>query len=150
MQHALATKTDARGVITTYTYDTMNRVTGISYNTSGASNVASTGGVTMSYDTSQTSATNGLLLSTSVGSNYSESYNYNSNNQVASVARTIDTKSYTTSYEYNQASQVTKLTYPSSYYYYINHDNLGRLQALSTFANCSNSRSVCKLPDCTT
>ncbi|MBI3652860.1 MAG: hypothetical protein HY231_17690 [Acidobacteria bacterium] len=67
------------------------------------SNVASTGEVTMTYDTSQTSATNGLLLSTSVGANYVESYSYNGNNQVAAVARTIDAKSYTTSYEYNQA-----------------------------------------------
>lgn len=129
--NAVATKTDARGVITTYSYDTMNRLTNIAYNTSGASGVASTPSVTMSYDTSQASATNGLLLATSVGSSYVESYSYNGNNQVASVARTIDTKSYTTSYEYNQISQVTKLTYPSSYYYYLNHDNLGRLQALS-------------------
>jgi YD repeat-containing protein len=36
---AIATKTDGRGVIITYGYDTLNRLTSISYNTSGAPNV---------------------------------------------------------------------------------------------------------------
>ncbi|MBI3650389.1 MAG: RHS repeat protein, partial [Acidobacteria bacterium] len=48
--NAPSTKTDARGVVTTYTYDTMNRMTGISYNVSGASGVAATPSVSYSYD----------------------------------------------------------------------------------------------------
>jgi YD repeat-containing protein len=43
----VATKTDARGVITTYGYDGLNRLTSISYNTSGAPSVASTPTVTL-------------------------------------------------------------------------------------------------------
>jgi len=44
-------------------YDNLNRLTSISYNTSGATGVAATNNVAYTYDTSQTSATNGLLLS---------------------------------------------------------------------------------------
>jgi YD repeat-containing protein len=56
----LATKTDARGVVITYGYDDLNRMTSISHNTSGASGVATTPNVTYTFDTSQTSATLGL------------------------------------------------------------------------------------------
>lgn len=41
----VSTRTDARGVVTTYTYDTLNRVKTISYNTSGTT-AASTPGDT--------------------------------------------------------------------------------------------------------
>ncbi len=138
--NAVATQKDARGVVKTLSYDTLNRVTGISYNTSGASGVAATGGVTVEYDTNQQSSTNGLLLairvfnSNGVGYAYQESYSYNANKEVASVARTIDSRTYTTSYDYNQAGQATKLTYPSGYFYYLNHDNKGRLESLSPTA----------------
>ncbi|MBI3651315.1 MAG: RHS repeat protein [Acidobacteria bacterium] len=139
--NAVATKLDARGVVTSYSYDALNRLTGITYNTSGASGVATTPSVTMTYDTNQTSATNGLLLSLSLGSSYSESYSYDPNNRLASLTRTIDTQSYTTSYQYNPVNQMTKLTYPSSYAYYLYHDNLGRLQALSPNAPGGNGNS---------
>jgi YD repeat-containing protein len=48
---AISTRQDARGVVTTYGYDTLNRLTSISYNTSSAPGVASTGNVTYTYDT---------------------------------------------------------------------------------------------------
>src|SRR5204863_3276008 len=63
---AVAAKQDARGVIITYGYDNLNRLTSISYNASGATGVDSTNNVAYNYDTSQTSATNGLLLSISM------------------------------------------------------------------------------------
>jgi RHS repeat-associated protein len=127
--NAVATRTDARGVITTYGYNTMNKMVSISYNTSGASNVATTSSVAMTYST--TGSTKGLLTQVSNGT-ITENYSYNSSSQVSSVARSIDSKSYTTSYEYNQGGQLSKLTYPSSYNYFINHDNKGRLESLSS------------------
>jgi YD repeat-containing protein len=48
---AIATKTDARGVLITYGYDTMNRLTSVSYDTSHASGVATTPNMTYNYDT---------------------------------------------------------------------------------------------------
>ncbi|MBI3651684.1 MAG: RHS repeat protein, partial [Acidobacteria bacterium] len=108
---AVATKTDARGVVTSYTYDTLNRLTGVSYNVSNATGVAATGGVTMTYDTNPQSATNGQLLFTGVynsngtGYAYQESYSYEGFNRMSAVTHTIDSKTYTTNYGYNQISQ---------------------------------------------
>lgn len=126
----LATKTDARGVITTFSYDSVNRLTSVNYNTSGAPGVASTPNVTYNFDTSPTSPTNGLLLSVTVGTQYSESYSYDTMNRVSSLTRNITGKIYTTSYQYNTASQLTKLTYPSTRAVNVNHDNVGRLSSL--------------------
>jgi YD repeat-containing protein len=56
-------RTDARGVVTTYTYGTsLNRLTQISYNVSGASGVPSTPTVSYLYGTYPTSYNNGRLV----------------------------------------------------------------------------------------
>ena len=100
-------------MITSYGYDTLNRLTSISYNTSSAPGVASTPPVTYNYDNNQSSNTKGLLLSVSAGSGYSESYSYDSFKRVQSVTRTIDGHNYTTSHQFNTANQPTQTTYPS-------------------------------------
>jgi RHS repeat-associated protein len=128
----IATKTDARGVVITLSYDSLNRLTGLSYNTTNAPGVVATSSVTYTFDNNQSSSTKGLLLSTAVGSNYSESYTYDSNKRRSAVTRTIDSRSYSAYYEYNQANQLTKLTYPSGLFYYFNYDASGGLQSLST------------------
>ena len=139
--HAVATRQDARGVITTYSYDQMNRLVGISYNTAGASGVAATPSVAYSYDTTTTSPTNGLLLSVSwwlppgqqggQGTSYLESYSYDSLKRLSSVTRTIDGVNYTTGYGYNAASQRNRLDYPSGRVVNINRDSIGRLSSLT-------------------
>jgi YD repeat-containing protein len=130
---AVDTKTDARGVITTYGYDSLNRLTSIGYNTSGASGVASTPSVSYSYDNNQSSATKGLTLSVSVGSGYSESYSYDSFKRVQSVTRTIDGHSYATSYQFNTANQPTQMTYPSGRVINLGHDDKGRPTSVGSF-----------------
>jgi YD repeat-containing protein len=59
---AVLTRTDARGVITTYGYDDLHRLISINYNTSGSPGVAATPNVTYAYDNSDTSDTKGLLF----------------------------------------------------------------------------------------
>lgn len=130
---AVATKTDARGVIITFGYDNLNRLTSISYNTSGASGVASTPAVTYTYDTNQSSTTNGLLLSLTIGTGYSESYSYDSVKRVQSVTRTIDSRNYTTSFQFDTASQVTQMTYPSNRVINTNHDSKGRVTSVGSY-----------------
>ena len=105
---ALATKTDARGVITTYNYDTMNRPTMVNYDTTSAPGVAATGGVGYTYDNDNGSTTNGLLLSAGM-----ESYSYDGYRRLASITRTIDSINYTTSYQYGTGSLRNQITYPS-------------------------------------
>jgi RHS repeat-associated protein len=130
---AVATKTDGRGVIITYGYDSLNRLTSISYNTSGAPNVVSTPNVTYTYDNNQSSSTNGLLLSLSAGSGYSESYRYDSFNRVQSVTRTIDGRGYTSSYQYNAANQATQMTYPSGRVINLGRDSKGRVTSVGSY-----------------
>jgi RHS repeat-associated protein len=130
---AVATKTDGRGVIITYGYDNLNRLTSISYNTSGAPNVASTPSVTYIYDNNQSSSTKGLLLSLNAGSGYSESYGYDSFNRMASLTRTIDGRNYTSSYQYNTANQVTQMTYPSGRVINLGRDSKGRVASVGSY-----------------
>ncbi|HWX43144.1 MAG TPA: RHS repeat-associated core domain-containing protein [Blastocatellia bacterium] len=132
---AVATKTDARGVVITYGYDSLNRLSSVSYDTSHAPGVASTPNVTYNYDMSTTGTTRGLLLSVTMGT-FQESYSYDSVNRWSSVTDVIDGKSYVRSYQYNQASQVTQVTYPSQRVVPISYDSAGRLSSVgSTLGN---------------
>ena len=72
---SVATRTDARGVVTTYGYDTLRRPTTVTYNTTSAPGVAATPTVTYSYQQNK-------LQSVSVGSDYSESYTYDQYNRL--------------------------------------------------------------------
>jgi YD repeat-containing protein len=129
--NAIQSKQDARGVITTYGYDELNRLTTVTYNTSGAMGVASTPSVTYSYDRTNTSGTKGLLLSASVGSGYSESYGHDQFNRVSSLTRTIDASQYTSQYQYNTANQLTQTINPSGTIVNSNHDDRGRLLSVT-------------------
>ncbi len=136
--NAVATRTDARGVITSYTYDDLRRMTGVSYNVTGATGVASTPTVTYSYDTGSSSTTKGLLLSVNVSGQSSESYSYNTDNRLSSLTRTIGTRNYATSYQYTTAGQLTQLTYPSTRAVNINHDSIGRLSSIVNNSDSAN------------
>jgi RHS repeat-associated protein len=133
---ALQTRTDARGVVTTYGYDNLNRLTSISYDTTNAPGVAATNNVTYTYDNNQSSSTKGLLLSITMLSGtqatYTETLSYDSNKRVASRMWTRDGLSYTTGYQYNTANQLTQITYPVSLRVLnINHDDKGRLSSIA-------------------
>jgi RHS repeat-associated protein len=130
---AVATKQDARGVITTFAYDTLHRLTSVSYNTSGAPAVAATSTVIYNYDNVNGSETKGLLLSITVGSSYSETYAYDSNKRVSAVTRMMDGRNYATSFQYNAANQQTQMTYPSGRVINFGHDSKGRLTSAGSF-----------------
>jgi RHS repeat-associated protein len=131
--NAVATRQDARGVITTYSYDSLHRMVGVSYNTSSAPGVAATPNATYTYDTNPNSGTKGLLLSVAVGTAYSESYSYDSEKRIGSVTRTIEGRNYTTSYQYNTANQMTQLTYPNNTSIALGHDSKGRLASVGSY-----------------
>ena len=124
-------------------YDNLNRLTSISYNTSGATGVAATNNVAYTYDTSQTSATNGLLLSitmTGPMATYTETFSYDDFKRVSSRTWTRDSLSYTTSYQYNTANQITQMIYPvSGRTLNLAYDSAGRVSSIAdqyrTYAN---------------
>ncbi|MEN3331490.1 MAG: hypothetical protein V7641_855 [Blastocatellia bacterium] len=136
----MATRTDIRGVVTTYTHDTLNRLTQVSYNTVSGVTTAPT--VTYIYDqdsgTGYSTTAMGELLRVNVGSDYQERYTFDSSFRIASSVQTIGTRNYTTSYNsYNEANQLTQMTYPSGQLLYIGHDSTGIVSSLANYPSGS-------------
>ncbi|HWX43284.1 MAG TPA: Ig-like domain-containing protein, partial [Blastocatellia bacterium] len=127
--------TDARGVVITYGYDTLNRLITVSYNISNAPGVASTPNVTYNYDNGSNSSTKGLLLSVNVGTFYTETYGYDAYDRQSSVTDSIGGLGYSTGQLLNQAGQVSQLTYPSTRAVPYVHDSLGRLSSIGGTQN---------------
>ncbi len=127
--NAVAARTDARGVVTTYGYGALNRLETITYNTSNAPNVEATNPVTLTYFDSGSgkgqaeTIDNGTAL---------ESFGYDGVGRLGSLTRTFpgNSNQYTTSYEYNAANQPTYITYPSNKRLRMNHDARGRMSGL--------------------
>jgi RHS repeat-associated protein len=143
-------RTDARGVVTNYLYDTLNRLVGISYPTvpSGVSpmpNVCKVNGATSNnanvclvYGASASSYNNGLNVSMTDATG-SESYTYNSQEQVTQLQKVIGSNTYTTSYSYNLAGELTQITYPSGRVVAQSFDAIGRLCAVGTSGSTCSS-----------
>ncbi|HKQ05770.1 MAG TPA: RHS repeat-associated core domain-containing protein [Blastocatellia bacterium] len=129
----VATRTDARGVVTSYAYDTLNRLTQMSYNT--VSGVMTAPTVTYNYDSYNGTTANGKLVRVAVGTDYEERYTFDSKFRIASTVRTIGTRSYTSGYSYNGADQMTQATYPSLRQLGFSYDNVGRLSSMSYMNN---------------
>ncbi len=104
-------RTDGRNITTTYTYDALNRLTGMSYSD------GSTPSVTYSYD--QTSY-NGLTITNGLGrrtgmsdGSGTTSWSYDLNGNILTEKRTISGITKTISYAYNQDNSLKSLIYPS-------------------------------------
>jgi RHS repeat-associated protein len=143
-------RTDARGVVTNYLYDSLNRLVGITYPTvpTGVApmpNVCKVNGATnnnanvcFTYGISAASYNNGLPLSMTDASG-SESYTYNSLEQMVQVQKVIGSTTYTTSYAHNFASELTQITYPSGRVVLQNYDAVGRQCAVGTTGSTCSS-----------
>ena len=94
---AVYQKTDARGVVSTFTYDGLNRVTQVSYNTVSGVTTAPTVSYVYDYDSTYGTTADGMLLRVNVGTDYKERYTFDSSYRVASAIRTIGSRTYTTS-----------------------------------------------------
>src|SRR5229473_1915688 len=118
-------RTDARGVLTSYSYDGLNRLYQISYNV-GTSGVPATPTVTLTYGTSASQFNNGRLITMTDGVG-SENYAYNNLGQMTQLQKVISGTTFTTAYGYNTASELTQITYPSSRVVQQSVDAIGRL-----------------------
>jgi RHS repeat-associated protein len=124
---AVSARTDARGVVTTYQYGSLNLLTGVSYNTASAPGVAATAPVSFTY---RSASPGKVQIDTVTGGAGNESYSYDSFGRLQSCTRVIDGISYEKRYEYNSANQMTLMTYPSGRRVKVAHDARGRLAAL--------------------
>ena len=103
-------RTDGRGTTTTYSFDALNRPTGMTYSDS-------TPAVTYLYD--QTSY-NGLTIANGLGrrtgmldGSGKTAWNYDTHGNIATEKRTIAGVSNTISYVHNEDNSLKSLTYPS-------------------------------------
>jgi RHS repeat-associated protein len=106
----LCRRTDGRSTTTTYTFDALNRPTGMTYSDSTPS-------VTYSYD--QTSY-NGLTITNGLGRRTGMSdgsgltaWSYDANGNILTEERKIGSITKSTSYTYNKDNTPATLTYPS-------------------------------------
>ena len=137
----VSTRQDARGVITTQGYDSLHRLTQVSYNTVSGVTTAQT--VTFVYDTDPVygNSSNGSLVRVNVGSDFEERYTFDSIKRVSAVTRKLGVLSYATSYQYNEINQLTRITYPSSRAVTIGHDSRGRVSGLTDVGTSINYMS---------
>jgi RHS repeat-associated protein len=113
-------KTDARGLRTTYAYDTLNRISNRSYSDA-------TPAVTYAYDPAIANGKGRLSSVSSSVSSYSYG-NYDALGRVKSATQTIGAQNYSLTYSYDLAGHVTSMTYPSQHTVTNAFDNAGRLQ----------------------
>ena len=130
-------RTDARGVLTSYTYDNLNRLSTIAYTVTGTG-VTATPGVTLTYDQGGSAAyALGRLTSMADGVG-SETYSYNNLGEMTQLQKVIGTTTYTTGYAYNLAGELSSITYPSSRVVQQSFDTIGRLCAVgASGSTCS-------------
>jgi RHS repeat-associated protein len=116
---------DARGIVRTYTYDSINRPNGVSYSDG-------TAGVTYTYDTGGAAAfALGRLTNITEGTN-SQTFTYDNLGRITSVAQVVDSVTYPIGYSYNLASQLTSITYPTGRVVNQNVDAIGRLSSIAS------------------
>jgi RHS repeat-associated protein len=140
----LLKRTDARGVLTSYTYDGLNRPIGVAYTIPNGSGVSAMpnvcdplGGTNISanicfaYGTSAASFNNGrqITMTDAVGS---ENYTYNNLGQMTQLQKKINGATYVMSYLYNVAGELTQVTYPSNRVVQQSVDAIGRLCEVAT------------------
>lgn len=126
----LTTKTDARGVVTTFSYDTLNRLYQTTYNV-GSTGVANPGTISYTYGTSSSSYNNDRIVSVAQGS-VSDTYSYDLLGRVLQDQKSYYSQTYTVGYAYNADGSVTAITYPSGRVVDRNYDAIGRLCAIAT------------------
>lgn len=122
----VATRTDARGVVTTYSYDPLNRLQQIIYNTSNAPGAAATATVIYTYGAGN------QLKSVGACNEFYESYGYDVSNRMSTVNRFIQGRRYTSFYQHNQINQKTQVIDPAGSLA-LQYDNQGRLSGIGGY-----------------
>lgn len=117
---------DAKGQQANYSYDELNRVTGITYTGLPAQSI------TYQYD----QGTNGIgHLTTVTDVTGTTSYAYDAHGRLASDTKVTHGASYTTDYSYDAQGRLASMTYPSGRIVSYGFDAMGRTNQISTTLN---------------
>ena len=119
-------RTDARGVVTNHTYDSLNRMLTTSY----ANDPNNTPSITNSYDPNITNGKGRLSSVTSTVSTYNYTV-FDALGRVKTASQVIGTQTYTMTYSYDLTGAVTLMTYPSGHSVTYSYDTAARLLTFS-------------------
>jgi len=122
----LTQKTDARGLVTQHSYDTLNRLIATIYPANTLENAS------FSYD--DTAAGNygvGRLTGYSNDAGTTDLH-YDAHGQLVAEQQQLGSKSFTTGYSYDLAGRVSSITYPSGRTVAYQRDSLGRVTEISS------------------
>lgn len=122
---AVCRKTDARGITTTYTYNSRSQLTGKSYSNNQSS-------VTYQYDQGGAAAFALGHLTSMTDASGSETYSYDQGGRITQKQKVIGTTTYPVQYQYNPGGELTQITYPSGRTVQQTPDNVGRLNMITT------------------
>ena len=133
--NAVCRRTDERGITTTYTYDALNRPTGMTYSNSDPS-------VTYSYDQSSYNGltiANGLGLRTGMSDGSGETaWSFDKMGRVVAEERKISSLTETLAYGYNLDGSPASITYPSGRTITYTPSAVGRLVSAEDTTNSIN------------
>jgi len=122
---SVSQKTDARGVVTTYSYDFLNRLSAIHYSDA-------TPPVSFTYGRSGDPNFGAAKIIQSTDGTGSQAYQYNNMGQVTQISKMIGANTYKIQYSYNSAGQLSGVTYPSGRLITEGYDSIGRLTQVAT------------------
>jgi len=122
---AVCRRTDARGITTTYTYNSRSQLTGKSYSNGQ-------GSVTYQYDQGGAAAFALARLTSMTDPSGSETYSYDQGGRVTQKQKVIGTTPYPIQYQYNAGGELTQITYPSGRVVTQTPDSIGRLNTLTS------------------
>jgi RHS repeat-associated protein len=120
---AVCRKRDARGITTTYTYNSLSQITGKTYSNAQ-------GAVTYQYGQGGAAAFALGRLTSVTDPSGSETFIYDQGGRITQKQKVIGTTTFTISYKYNAGGQLTQITYPSGRVVQQNLDNVGLLNAI--------------------
>lgn len=122
---AVSTRTDARGIVTTYGYDSQDHLASIQYSDGTPS-------VTYSYGSAGAPNFSAGRLANATDGAGSETYQYDSMGRVIKCIRIIGGNTYTTTYTYTSDARIATITYPSGRVVTNQYDGIGRLAQVGT------------------
>jgi len=144
-------RTDARGVVSTYTYDHGNRLTGVAYTIPGGQNISpmpngcitsngTPANVCKYYDQGGAAAHAVGLLTEMDDPTGSENYSYDRGGRVTQVSKVVNGKTYNIGYQYDTGGDVTQITYPSGRVVQQAYNQVGQLCEIApTASGCGDS-----------
>ncbi|HWG20542.1 MAG TPA: hypothetical protein VG225_08415, partial [Terracidiphilus sp.] len=143
-------RTDARSVVSTYTYDSVNRLTGVNYTIPGGENIAAMPNVCTTvpngtsanvcnyYDQGGSQAYAIGRLTEMIDPTGSETTTYYNDGHVKQVSKVTSGQTYSIGYKYDAGGDATQITYPSGRIIYQAYNSIGQLCLISpSSSGCS-------------